>query len=622
MLPTIDLATTNLSLTNLIPELVICLGLVGLLLLRLFPGFSRSHMGGMALFIMGVALLLSVLQAMGTDKVLTSLNLRDQSESELRRWVSLLVPESAPAQGQVLLFGGMLVVDTFTVYMRILLYLAGFLAIWLTRITGRPSMEDSTDFYCLMLGSILGMVLMTMSNHLLLVYLSAEMASLPLYILAGFARGQRQASESALKYIVYGAGASGVLLYGVSLLAGTFGTGYFPDLAQGVVASVRPGPDGVPFSPVVVLGLLFLFIGLAFKIALVPFHFWCPDVFEGTVAEIAGFLSVSSIAAALALLARLTLLFGGLDIQVLAQRDDPPPYMNLIVVMVPALALIAALTATLGNLAALRQTNLKRMLAYSTIAHAGYMLMAVSTLTKTGVEALLYYLLAFLLTNLGAFAVTAFIRLQSGTDDLPKLRGLVRRAPVSAITLSLFLLSLLGIPPLAGFLAKFQVFGTLLNDGKNYYQAGFSVPGAALFVLLALGLLNTLISAFYYLHTIKTLLIDRRAEDLEGAKPTPYRQPLKATLYSGALAVAVCGLILLGGPTANWTKSSLARYRNKPGVDVAEVIPMPPTGVGEGGDNPPPRNRGQRGGNPKGKGGPPPKTKEKEPEKASGGSPK
>src|SRR5204863_912407 len=248
-------------------------------------------------------------------------------------------------------------------------------------------------------------------------------------------------------------------LYGISLLAGTFGTGYLPDLAPAFAASMSAAPD-----PVLLLGGLFVLIGIAFKLAAVPFHFWCPDVFEGASAEVAGFLSVASKGAALALLARVIMVLGGFDPLVGAVENAH--WNTIIGYLVPALAFFAALTATFGNLAAYLQTNLKRLLAYSTIAHAGYMMMGLAVLTREGVAAVLFYLIAYLLMNLGAFAVVAFLRNETGSEDLSSYRGLVRRSPWMVVTLSVFLLSLLGIPPLVGFAAKFQIFLALFHAGE------------------------------------------------------------------------------------------------------------------------------------------------------------
>ena len=257
-----------------------------------------------------------------------------------------------------------------------------------------------------------------------------------------------------------------------------------------------------------ILGTLFLFIGVAFKLAAVPFHFWCPDVFEGASAEVAGFLSVASKAAAVALLARIVLVFTGVDPQ--TQSVGPENWMAVVHYFLPALAVFAGVTATFGNLAAFLQNNLKRLLAYSTIAHAGYMMMGVCALTTprlylpgdqavVGVQAVLFYLVAYLFMNLGAFAVVAFLRSQTGTEDLDRMRGLVRRSPWMVVTLAFFLLSLLGMPPLIGFAAKFQIFYALWAAGLYYWHAGDHSLGFTLVALLAVGGINTVLSAVYYL---------------------------------------------------------------------------------------------------------------------------
>ncbi len=207
------------------------------------------------------------------------------------------------------MFTGLLTYDSFTVFIR--MFLLGFtaLVIWLSLLTGIPDRADSADFYCLLLGAVVGMSLMASANHLLMIFIGVEMASLPSYALAGFLKGRRQSSEAALKYVVYGGGTSGIMLYGISLLAGRFGTGYLPDVATGFIQAFSSGKPDL----ILVLGTLFILIGIAFKLSAVPFHFWCPDVFEGAAAEVAGFLSVASKGAALALLARFACALSGLS---------------------------------------------------------------------------------------------------------------------------------------------------------------------------------------------------------------------------------------------------------------------------------------------------------------------
>ena len=570
MLPTINQEDVLQSAFNFLPELLLCAGVVVLLLLRVFGALGRSHLGGLALAFSLLALLVSALQWLGVSGMTSLVDNLGLQGSGFGRFLNGLAMRDVPTDERQLMsgtFGGLLLFDHFTIYLRIVLYLILALVVWLSLLTGIPDREDSADFYVLLLGAVLGMALMAMSAHLLMVFLAIEMASLPSYALAGFLKGRRQSSEAALKYVVYGGGAAGIMLYGISLLAGKFGTGYLPDLSAALVASFASGPEGIPFDPVVILGTFFLLIGIAFKLAAVPFHFWCPDVFEGASAEVAGFLSVASKAAALALLARFTLFFAGLDP---IAGNEPAirglPYLTVVRYFIPALAFFAALTATFGNLAAYLQTNLKRLLAYSTIAHAGYMMMALCTMTRAGVEAMLFYLVAYLFMNLGAFAVVAFLRNQTHSEDLSDFRGLIRRSPIMVVTLSLFLLSLLGIPPLIGFAAKLQVFMVLWDDGQMYYKMGQPGLGATLIGLVVVLGLNTVISAVYYLKVMKVMILDHRAEDLEGTDPPPLREPFGAVSYAGLMAAAVVGLILVWGPIESMSRASIARFRRQPAV--------------------------------------------------------
>jgi NADH-quinone oxidoreductase subunit N len=554
-----------------LPELLVCAAIVLLLLLRVFRLAGRTHLGPVTLVLTLAILVVAVCQWGG---------------------YGFEPPESSGRNTDVM-FGGLLVYDHLTVFLRCFLLGFAVLMIWLTLLTGIPDREDSADFYCLLLGATLGMMLMASANHLMMVFIAIEMASLPSYALAGFLKGRRQSSEAALKYVVYGGGAAGVMLYGISLLAGKFGTGFLPDLAAGYVHAIGT------FDPVLILGTLFLLIGVGFKLAAVPFHFWCPDVFEGASAEVAGFLSVASKAAALALLIRLVLTFTGADPQVIVNGN----WMGVLRYLIPALAVIAGVTATFGNLAAFFQNNLKRLLAYSTIAHAGYMMMGVCALTTPrlylpgdraviGAGAVLFYLIAYLFMNLGAFAVVAFLRNQTGTEELDHMRGLVRRSPWMVVTLSLFLLSLLGIPPLIGFMAKFQIFYALWAAGVYYWRSGETGLGFTLLALLGVGGINSVISAVYYLRVMKVMIIEGSAEDLEGKAPTRMAEPAGNVIYATLLALVVIGLGFAWNPLSDVSDKGVERFR--PHLFVA--APPPP---GQGG--PPP-----------GMGGPPPGVRQEE----------
>ncbi len=444
------------------------------------------------------------------------------------------------------IFTGMLVYDSMTVFFRMFLLAFAFWFIILVRITGLADKQDGQDFYTLLLGSTLGMCLMASANHLMTIFLSVEMASVPSYVLAGILKGRRRSSEASLKYAVYGAGAAGVMLYGISLLAGLTGSAHLPTIAAKLASMDIPGlvarGEGGGTLMVLVLAGLMIAVGLAFKLSAVPFHFWCPDVFEGAAAEVDAFLSVASKGAALALLIRVAIGISTagaphtatapataaksvpahmVAFQQPSATTTPPaaaqspddaalqPIRKFIVLL---LAIMAAVTCTFGNLVAYGQTNIKRMLAYSTIAHAGYMIMAVAaavhmagsnpTGARESVAALLFYLVAYVFMNLGAFAIVAFLRNALGTEEIADYAGLIRSAPVTSVAFTAILVSLIGIPPLVGFIGKFAIFNSLVTAG------GFWMIG-----LLVVAGINTAISLIYYLRVAKVICIDPEPVD-------------------------------------------------------------------------------------------------------------
>ncbi len=419
------------------------------------------------------------------------------------------------------LFGGLLVFDSLTAYLRLLL--AGFLAIYIpfTKTSGIPDQEDGADFYTLVLGATLGMCLMASANHLLMVFMAVEMASVPSYALAGMLKGRKASSEAALKYAVYGAGAAGIMLYGISLLAGLLGTCHLPSMAHELARVVDTGAGAASGSVMVLaLGGLMLAVGLAFKLSAVPFHFWCPDVFEGAAAEVCGFLSVASKAAAVALLLRVCFGLGvpatggGPLATAAAGLAEPSTTRHFIVCVV---GLMAAVTCTLGNLAAYGQTNMKRLLAYSTIAHAGYLMMAVTAAVamvgvdpagaRDAVSATAFYLGTYVFMNLGAFAIVALLRNRLRSEEIADYAGLVRSSPGIVVAMAVVLVSLIGLPPLAGFVSKFLVFSALVQA----IQAGAERP--LMLTLLVLGGFNTVISLFYYLRVLKVMTFEPPAEN-------------------------------------------------------------------------------------------------------------
>ncbi|HZL87047.1 MAG TPA: NADH-quinone oxidoreductase subunit N [Pirellulaceae bacterium] len=575
--------TADSSLWAFLPELILCATVLVMLLVRLFRGGHRLHAGYIAL-----AGSLAALYFAAPWHYLTALPADAAS--------------SPAAVTRMEIFTGMLVYDPFSVYLRSVLLLFVALFVIFTRITGIPDREDGADIYTLVLGATLGMCLMATANHLLMVFLAVEMASVPSYVLAGLQKGRRKASEAALKYSIYGAGTAGVMLYGISLLSGLLNTAHLPTIALRL-AEKFPHMGG-PEVLVLAFAGLAIGVGLAFKLSAVPFHFWCPDVFEGATAEVNAFLSVASKAAALGLLLRVVLGIGSVPPDGVAPGErtlaamergresmsandlsisetsgpkstsDPlavahvaaqetaespatkgkTPQQTLAPVrsfIAKLVAFFAIITCTFGNLAAYGQNNLKRLLAYSTIAHAGYMMMPIAAVialvgldnagAQSAVAALAIYIGVYLFMNLGAFAVVAFLRNAMRSEEIPDYAGLIRRAPLTVICFSLILFGLIGLPPLSGFIGKFAAFAALVDAYQGVQRSG--QHGGYLLLTLVVGGINTAVSLFYYLRVVKVMTIDEEPRE---------RMPLAWSDVS--LAGAFLWLITL--PTAvlmvNW----------------------------------------------------------------------
>lgn len=522
-------ADTQASLPLFLPELCLASTIVLLLLVRLF-GIDRRVPGSI------VALTGTVAGLIFACKEFWQLQSVDPTAS-------------TP------LFTGLLLYDSFTVFFRVFLLLFLLFVEYLTMISGIPDEEDAPDFYTLLLGSTLGMTLMVSANHLLMVFLAIEMTSVPSYAMVGFLKGRKVSSEAALKYVVYGAGAAGVMLYGISLLAGLLGTAHLPAIAQGLVAFGQQHTSlADPAFRTLAFAILMILVGVAFKLSLFPFHFWCPDAFEGASAEVGGFLSVASKGAAFGLLIRFCLALVG---QTTGSAELSPLYLNIGV----GLGIVAAVTATFGNLAAYGQSNIKRMLAYSTIAHAGNMLMAVAAMMvilnspvtsgedaveRTAaaarcVEGLLYYLAVYFFMNLGAFAIIALVRNQTFSEEIDDYAGLVRQSPLLAIGMLICVFSLIGMPPMGGFFGKFMVFSSV-------YGAAQLSHSTAMWVVLGVGLANTVFGLFYYMRVLKTMFISPLPED---ARPVDVSFWSDGGRYVALVSLPVLALGILVDPMSS-----------------------------------------------------------------------
>jgi NADH-quinone oxidoreductase subunit N len=394
------------------------------------------------------------------------------------------------------LFDGMFVHDGITVFFTLLFCAIGILSVLLSWDYVKRTGINQAEYYALLLSSTLGMVVMAGSNDLITVFLGLELMSLSLYVMVGFHRTRLESTEAALKYFLLGAFASGFLLYGIALLYGATGTTNLQKMAAYIAESPLAG------NPLFLVGAVLLLTGFAFKVSAVPFHMWTPDAYEGAPTSVTAFMSAGAKAAGFAALVRVTLsVLGGM-------RAD----------WVPMLSWIAILTMTVGNVTALLQNNLKRMLAYSSIAHAGYVLVAVVAGGPDGASAALFYLAIYSFMNLGAFGVLTL--LGKGRDErvlVSDLAGLGFRHPALGIAMTLFMLSLGGIPPTAGFMGKFYVFGVALK--------------ANLLPLVIVGVLNSVVSIFYYLRVTVAMYM----EEPQG-EPAPVSWAIPSAIALAAAA--------------------------------------------------------------------------------------
>ncbi len=363
------------------------------------------------------------------------------------------------------------------------------------------------EAYLLLLAATIGMNLMAASSDLVMLYLAIETTSIPMYVLAGFLLDDKKSTEAGFKYLLFGAMTSAIFLYGLSLVYGFSGTTQFENM-RGYFGTFNP----------VSLGVLFLVVvGLGFKISLVPFHFWAPDTYEGAPTPIAGFLSTASKAAGFAVLLRLFLT---------AFPQIAADWQML-------LAILAVLTMTLGNLVALAQTNIKRLLAYSSIAHAGYALIGLVANNELGVTGVVYYLLAYIVTNLAAFGIIMAVGRVTGSEEIRSYDGMSRRSPYLGLAMMVAFLSLAGMPPFGGFMAKMLVFAGAIQAGWYW--------------LVIVGVLNSIIGLYYYLTVLKYIYLYRMEGENEAAHPIPVSRP-----FVIAIVVLTVGILLVGSIFAPW----------------------------------------------------------------------
>jgi NADH-quinone oxidoreductase subunit N len=417
-------------------------------------------------------------------------------------------------------FNGMVTIDGFAVFLTITLLVTGLMAVALAYDYLKRMGIERGEYYVLLLFSIGGMMLMTLAADLIVVFLALEWLSIPLYVLAGFARPRLESEEAAMKYFLLGAFASGFLVYGVALVFGATGS----TALSAVVAALTAGTANLSLLSI---GAGLILVGFAFKVAAVPFHMWTPDVYQGAPSSVTAFMAVGAKIGGFAALLRVFV----------------SAFPGLAAEFTPVIWMLAALTLVLGNVVAIAQRNMKRLLAYSSIAHAGYILMAVvpygqPALSGDAVAAALFYLVAYAFTNFGAWAVVIALEQAEGKGlALEDYAGLGRKYPLLAAAMAVFMLSFTGVPPTLGFAGKLFVFRTVLEGG---------------FIGLALiGVLTSLVSAYYYLRVVVVMY-------MQDGDPVVRSEPWlnAATL---AAAVGTVALAIFASPLFEWAAQAVLR---------------------------------------------------------------
>lgn len=481
-------------------------------------GFIKSNLLGMWIVAPEIVLTLAILVLLAA-----SVFLRHHRHRPFFTWLGLaglaaaLVPLATKLpmvpSGEAVL-SSLFVWDEVTVIFKVFMVLTAAACICLAHDSAEIEDSHYSEAIILILGVTVANMMLIASNDLLMVFLAFETMSILCYLLVGLKASRPPGGEAALKYVLYGAFTSGVMLFGFSLLFGLAGTTDIQHIAR-YVAQAADRPSN---QLLLVLSMIFFLAGMLFKIASFPFHFWCPDVYQGAPTPVTAFLSVGPKAAGFILFIRLFL-------PIFSKAGDTSTFTGLPGIEWPYLmALLSAATMTLGNLAALRQNNLKRMLAYSSIAHAGYLLMGLAAASGQGLRAMAFYLVIYLFMNLGAFGVVSLLASNKVGEEIEGYQGLGPTAPLLGVVMSVFLFSLIGLPPTGGFIGKVYLFGAVIEKG--------------IYWLAVVAAVNTVVSLYFYLRIIKAMFL------VQGPKQTV---ALELPRASHAMLTVMAGLVILLG---------------------------------------------------------------------------
>ena len=414
--------------------------------------------------------------------------------------------------GSRTVFFNMLHLDSFSRLYNQIFFIVTAAIVLMIKNSEEIDQEIEWEMYGLMATSILGMMMMTSSIHLLMIVLGIELVSIPSYLLVAMNRKLGTAKEASLKYVLFGSLTTGIMLYGMSLIFGLTGSLQLEAMWQGLSAM------SVMESPIFILAIVMTLAGMAFKIAAVPFHFWCPDAYQAAPTPITAFLSVAPKVAGIALILRFFAKHAAV------QTDQ----LTLII------SVVAMITMSLGNMAALRQTNIKRLLAYSSIGHAGFLLMGVAVMNRNGMQFVFYYILVYMIMNLGAFM--AVICMSRGDNfEIDSFTGMITKKPILAVAFTVCLFSLAGIPPFAGFIGKFYLFKVVVEKG--------------LYLLAAVAAVNSVISLYYYVNVIKVMIINKADEPI-----TDFKRNVIPIGFVAACAVPLVFFGIYWVPLLRWSE--------------------------------------------------------------------
>ncbi len=425
-------------------------------------------------------------------------------------WTTMRLPQHAN------LFGGMLVISPLNSLFKIVCLALALATVPLA--VSEKSMRNPGEYLAMLLLGTVGLLLLVGSEELLMIFIGLEVLGLSLYVMAAFDKTDARSAEAGLKYFLFGSTASAFTLFGISLVYGISGT-----TALNVIG-LKLAMGSIP--PLFAVGIVMTLIGFAFKIAAAPFHLWAPDVYQGAPIPSAAFIASGSKVAAFVVLGKIVLVG-------FAPAHGNAAWHSMLPGWSPILAALAALSILLGNFVALAQTNVRRLLAYSAVAHAGYTLLGLVAGGREGFSATLFYTTIYALTLIGAFAVVGIVKRETGGDDFQNFAGLASRSPFSAACMSVFMLSLAGLPPLAGFFGKFYLFSAAFRAGGNH----------GLLWLVVVALFGSFVSLYYYLNVLKAIFVDKNASETRHSSPGTHRFVANATIAVLAASVVLLGVL-------------------------------------------------------------------------------